>query len=188
MSEPNRSVKVLILEDVPEDAELMIHELEMDGFNLDSRIVDDQIAFESDLEHFKPDIILSDFSLPKTSGLEALLIAKTKAPDVPFIFITGTIGEEIAAETILNGASGLLLKQNLKKLPKMVNELIQSRSLTSHRLKGVLDRIDHRIKENVEALSRINTFINGSKKTQELSENIKSTIEELKNIQSNLKD
>ncbi len=186
--EPNKNVKILILEDIPEDAELMTSELENAGFVVDWRAVDDEVGFESALDHFKPDIILADYSLPKTSGLEALVIAQRKASDVPFVFVTGIVGEEIAAETILNGASGLLLKKNISKLPNLVASLIQSKSMVSQRLNGVLERIDNRIKENVDTLSRIHKFMEGNKMSDPVTQDIKLTISQLKSIQDDLKD
>ena len=187
-SDQDYAIKVLILEDVLEDAELMTNELENSGLILDHRVVDDEVSFESALQHFKPDIILADFNLPKTSGLEALVIAQREAPDVPFVFVTGTIGEEIAAETILNGASGLLLKKNMDKLPKTVTDLLQSKSVISQRLNSVLKRIDNRIKENVNTLSQIHAFMEGNLKGNKVSDDIKLTISQLKSIQEDLKD
>ncbi|MEQ6122159.1 response regulator [Reichenbachiella sp. MALMAid0571] len=182
-----KTIKVLILEDLPEDAELMKSELENEGFIVDSRVVSDAVAFESTLEHFKPEVILADYKLPKTSGLEALMIAQRKAPDVPFVFVTGTIGEEIAAETILNGASGLLLKKNISKLPKMINDLLSSKSKINHQPNSVLG-IDSRIQKNLEALNRIQAFIKKRKKVGEISEDLKLTISQLKSIQDDLKE
>ena len=179
-------IKVLILEDSPEDAELMVDQLEESGHIVEVRIVSDELSFRSDIHHFKPDIILSDYKLPKINGLEALLIALEVDPLIPFIFVTGTIGEEIAAETILNGASGLVLKDNLKKLPHLVERILSTENRQKTRMSFVIDRVNNRIEENVQALNRINDFLHESPGKKSVSEELKKAIGNLDNIRKDL--
>ena len=76
------------------------------------------------LEEFAPDLILSDFSLPLFDGLSALEIARARRPDTPYIFVSGTIGEERAIESIKRGATDYVLKSNLRRLPAAITRAL----------------------------------------------------------------
>ena len=181
-------IKVLILEDSPEDAELMVDQLEESGYVVDVRIASDDVSFRSDIQYFKPDIILSDYKLPKINGLEALLIALEVDPLIPFVYVTGAIGEEIAAETILSGASALILKENLKKLPQVVQQIMSTENRQNARMSSVMKRVNDRIEENVQALSRINEFLHESPERKTIAEDLKKAISNLDNIREDLKN
>src|SRR5262245_14091243 len=85
----------LPVEDQATDAELCLHELKRAGLRFESRRVETRSAFEAALDEFAPDMIISDFSLPGSfDGLLALELAHDKLPEVPFVFVSGTIGEE----------------------------------------------------------------------------------------------
>ncbi|MEM0993166.1 MAG: response regulator [Bacteroidota bacterium] len=72
------------------------------------------------------DLILTDYNLPDYNGLEALLVSKEKMPQVPFVFVTGTLNdEEKVAQAVLRGASGYILKDNLKEIEERLNPIIQ---------------------------------------------------------------
>ena len=113
-------IKVLILEDVPLDAELVERELKKEGLNYIPLIVDTENDFLNALSVFKPDIILADHSLPHFDGLSALKITLEKSPHIPFIFVSGKIGEDFAVEMLKEGATDYVLKNNLSKLPHSV--------------------------------------------------------------------
>lgn len=82
--------------------------------------------FEAKLIDFQPDIVLSDYNLPDMNGLEALLYVREHLDSTPFIFITGILNdEEKVADTILSGASGYLLKENIKNLPELLGNVIE---------------------------------------------------------------
>ena len=82
--------------------------------------------FQEKLVQFQPDIVLSDYNLPDMNGLEALLYVREHLDSTPFIFITGILNdEEKVAEAILNGASGYLLKDNLRNLPELLETVLQ---------------------------------------------------------------
>lgn len=165
----SRYLKVLILEDVGTDAELMRRTLEKEGFFLNARIADDQASFRGYLENFRPDLILADYQLPTFSGLDALIISQEMDREIPFIFVTGTVGEEIAAETILNGASGFVLKSNLPRLATIVSELFQpgnSGEWNSPHIQRARKRIDARIKANQDLLEKINKFLSQHKDSE----------------------
>lgn len=109
-------IKVLILEDVPLDAELIERELKKEGFNFTSHRVEREEEYRVEMEKWKPHIILADHSLPQFDGVSALKIAHELSPTTPFIFVSGKIGEEFAVEMLKKGATDYVLKHNLSKL------------------------------------------------------------------------
>jgi len=121
---PKDPLRILMVEDVSADAELELRELRRDGLRFSARIVELERNFRKELEIFEPDVILSDFSLPHFSGMEVLSIARELRPDIPFIFVSGTIGEENAVQALKNGATDYLLKTNLKRFPAAVRRAI----------------------------------------------------------------
>src|SRR5438105_322750 len=90
------SIRVLLTEDVSSDAELQVRELKRAGLRVSHRIADSEESFSQALRDFAPDVILSDFSMPGFDGMAALAIAREQSPDTPFVFVSGTIGEEYA--------------------------------------------------------------------------------------------
>ena len=113
---PGEVIRILILEDEVSDAELLLIQLEESGFAFDCRWARNKREFTTYLAEYPADIILSDYSLPGFTGLEALSQVRSKQPFTPFIVVTGTLGEEKAVETILNGATDFLLKEHLANL------------------------------------------------------------------------
>ena len=122
MSTP--TIRVLLTEDVAADAELEVRELKRAGLRVAHRVVDSQESFEAVLRDFSPDIILSDFSMPQFDGMAALRLATELCPDVPFIFVSGTIGEEYAIRALRSGATDYVLKSNLVRLPAAVERAL----------------------------------------------------------------
>src|SRR5262249_50821876 len=86
--------------------------------------VDTENAFRNALVEFGPDVILSDFSMPLFDGVSALFIAREQCPEVPFIFVSGTIGEEYAINALKNGATDYVLKGNLARLASAVERAL----------------------------------------------------------------
>jgi diguanylate cyclase (GGDEF)-like protein/PAS domain S-box-containing protein len=120
----NGKFKILQVEDVRTEAELALRELKRAGIRCESRRVETRIDFQRELADFQPDIILSDFSMPHFDGMEALDIAARDYPDIPFIFVSGTLGEEYAVRALKNGATDYVLKTNLIRLPAAVERAI----------------------------------------------------------------
>lgn len=114
--DPNHPVRVLLVEDSPEDAELVTGQLEDAGLCFTAQRVEDGEALSRALDEFQPELILSDLSLPGYSGHEALALVRQRTPDTPFIFVSGTIGEETAIEALQQGAADYILKQNMARL------------------------------------------------------------------------
>jgi len=120
-----QDLRVLIVEDVAEDADLAVRQLTRNGIGCVHRIVDTEPNFRSALREFRPHIILSDFTLPAFDGLAALDIALRDSPDVPFIFLSGTIGEERAIEALRRGAVDYVLKTNPARLVPAVQRALR---------------------------------------------------------------
>lgn len=129
-------LKALIVEDVATEAELAVRELRQSGIYLDTHIVQNEATLREGLSTFQPDIILSDFTLPQFDGMRALRITREVSPDIPFIFVSGTIGEERAIEALRQGASDYVLKTNLKRLPQAIRQAIEHRRLALERLQA----------------------------------------------------
>lgn len=127
--------RILILEDVLLDAELMERELKKEGLNFESLIVDSREDYIKGLEEFKPDLILADHSLPQFDGLSALKIKKEIFPNIPFLFVSGKIGEEFAVEMLKEGATDYVLKNNLLKLgPAVKRALKEAEEYKAHQI------------------------------------------------------
>ena len=120
-----KELTILCVEDVPADVVRLNHALREGGMSFRSKRVETQEAFLHELERNPPDVILSDHGLPTFDGFMALTIAREKCPDVPFIFVTGKIGEQIAVETLRNGATDYVLKSNLAKLAPTIERALR---------------------------------------------------------------
>jgi len=118
-------LRILIVEDVASDVILMNHELRRGGFNFRSKRVDTKGEFLRELEREPPDVILSDHGLPGFDGFTALAIAREKCPEVPFIFVTGSLGEERAVETLKGGATDYVLKNHMVNLAPAVRHALR---------------------------------------------------------------
>ncbi|MEO6925144.1 MAG: response regulator [Rhodanobacter sp.] len=117
-------IRVLQVEDSELDAELVLAELEADGIPYDVRLVDDQDGYLSALDEFSPNIVLSDLSVPGFSGQHALELLRVRDEDLPFIFVSATLGEEAAIEALRNGATDYILKQNPARLASAVRRAL----------------------------------------------------------------
>jgi PAS domain S-box-containing protein len=113
-------LRILSLEDDPRDTELIQELLEAAGIACEATRVYTEPAFRASLEEAAVDLILADYTLPSFDGLSALKLAKSACPDVPFIFVTGTLGEEVAIEALKIGATDYVLKTRLSRLAPSV--------------------------------------------------------------------
>ncbi|ULU27024.1 response regulator [Dyella terrae] len=118
-------IRVLQIEDSQLDAELVLSELDADHIDYDVRLVDAERDYLSALEEFQPDIVLSDLSMPGFSGQRALDILRERDTDLPFIFVSATLGEEAAIEALRNGATDYILKQNPARLASAVRRAMR---------------------------------------------------------------
>jgi PAS domain S-box-containing protein len=120
-----RQIKVLLVEDRADDAEMLLREMHLRGLDVVSRRVYTGADYAEALETFAPDLILSDYTLPGFDGMDALQIARTSRPDTPFIFVSGTIGEERAIQALKQGAIDYVLKENRARLVPAIERALR---------------------------------------------------------------
>lgn len=127
MSQPptDRAISLLMLEDSPLDAELTLAQLGFARISYVHRRVEDRHGFENAIREECPDLILSDYALPSFDGLSALSIAQELCPDVPFLLVSGVLGEEVAVESLKRGATDYVLKQHLERLGPAVRRALK---------------------------------------------------------------
>ena len=127
-------LKMLMVEDMPADAEMTLRELARSGMEFVVRRVETEAELRRECVEFEPDIVVSDFALPKFDGLSALRVVRELRPDLPFIFLSGTIGEETAIESLRSGANDYVLKTNLARLPMAVRRALHDVDQRTRRL------------------------------------------------------
>jgi PAS domain S-box-containing protein len=120
-----KPLKILLLEDKPSDAKLIQLELRKTNKEFECRVVQDKKNFLKELKAFQPDLILSDYSMPQFTGLDALDIAKKKCPEIPFIIVTDSLNEETAVKCIRWGAWDYVIKDKLVQLGNAVKNAIK---------------------------------------------------------------
>ena len=120
----NIKLKLLILEDNPIDAELMVRELKKEGFVLEWKRVETEKAFKEALAE-KPDIILSDYKLTSFDDMAAIKLQRQIAPEIPLILVSGTIGEELAVECLKAGATDYVHKKRLSRLNPVIKRALK---------------------------------------------------------------
>jgi signal transduction histidine kinase len=117
-------LRILIVEDQVSDAELVQRFLTRTGMAFTAVVVDARASFVQQLTAFRPDVILSDFSLPGFSGETALKIAQEQCPHIPFIFLSSMLGDEAAVDLIRQGATDYVLKDRLGRLPLVISRAV----------------------------------------------------------------
>jgi signal transduction histidine kinase len=117
-------LRILILEDDPNDADLEQRHLTSAGLDFSAVVVDTRATFVQQLEAFRPEVILSDFSLPGFSGESALRIVQERCPHIPFIFLSGALGDEEAVELIRQGATDYVLKDRPARLASVIRRAL----------------------------------------------------------------
>jgi diguanylate cyclase (GGDEF)-like protein len=126
------SLNLLVLEDSPNDAELMIEMLREAGFDPTFRRVDSKEAYIRELDQ-RPDFILSDYSMPQFTAQDALQIMKERGLDLPFIIVSGCMGEDMAVECMKAGAADYLLKDRLARLGHAVTQALERKRLVEEK-------------------------------------------------------
>ena len=127
-------VRLVLVEDMPMEAEIAVRQLESGGFSCTWKRVDTEAGLRAVLRELKPDVILSDFTLPGFDGISALEISRELAPDTPFIFLSGTLGEERAIDALQRGAYDYVLKSNLARLVPAVRRALSDAAIRRGRL------------------------------------------------------
>ena len=148
----SRRVRILHLEDDRNDAVIAHTLLSGDGLACEIERVETREDFEAALDRGGFDLIISDFSLPMFDGISALAIARKKCPDVPFIFLSGAIGEETAVASLQAGATDYVVKQRLARLPAAVRRALREAEERAER-KRLEDHL--RQSQKMEAIGRL---------------------------------
>ena len=126
-------MRILYLEDEPKDAELVHASLEAEGITCDVIRADTQSDFVAFLRQGAFDLVLADYTLPLFDGISALRIAQEVRPDVPFIFVSGTLGEELAIEALKQGATDYVFKTRLSRIAPSVRRALREADERSER-------------------------------------------------------
>jgi signal transduction histidine kinase len=145
---------ILMLEDDPSDAELTKFALRKGGLNFSLVRVETRDEYIQELQQNPPELILSDYSLPGFNGYTALHIAQEKCPQIPFIFVTGTMGEEVAIETLKSGATDYVLKTRLSRLiPAVHRAMREARDRAQHK------RAEDELRESHKQLRALSVYL-----------------------------
>lgn len=133
---------VLLLEDNPDDAKLCLVELKRAGFEIDSEIATNSKEFTERLQTKSYDLILADYHLPDWTGLDALRWLRKSGHEIPFILVTGMLGDDLAVECIKEGAVDYVLKQRLDRLPHACRRALDETLLRADRDRAEKERLD----------------------------------------------
>jgi PAS domain S-box-containing protein len=177
----NDPLHILMLEDVATDADLIQRELDREGLAFEARRVTTRDAFTQALDAFDPDIILADYSLPSFDGLAALEVAQAERPHVPVVFVSGAIGEERAIETLKQGATDYVLKDQLSRLGPAVRRALREAEERRARREAeeALRRAHDELEQKVEARTA---------ELREANAALKEEIEERKRVERALRE
>ncbi len=162
---------ILLVEDMPGDAELARRQIDRLGFSVELVVVDQRGTFAEELARREPDLIVSDYSLPSFSGMEALALARERYPLVPFVILTGSINEEVAVDCMKAGADDYVLKENIQRLGAAVQTALRNGSLRREKAvaeenlrlalvekETLLNEIHHRVRNNLQVVSGLLTM------------------------------
>ncbi|AFM11794.1 response regulator [Turneriella parva] len=159
-------LRIIIVEDSENDAELLLSRLREADYLPSGPRVETEADFLEALRTV-PDIIFSDYSMPHFSGMRALEIAKSVAPDIPFILVSGTVGEEIAVQSMLLGATDYLLKDSTLRLASAVKRALDEKRLRYEQAKALesLRHSEERFREVVENIREV-FWVSNDEKTK----------------------
>jgi signal transduction histidine kinase len=148
----SEELRFLIVEDLPADVELEVRELRKAGLAFSYRRVDTEAGFRDAVRDFRPHLIISDYSLPAVDGMEFLAVARVACPGVPFLFVSGTIGEDRAVEALKQGATDYVLKDRLASLPERVRRALKEADGRRQR-----ERLEEQLRQaqKVDAIGRL---------------------------------
>jgi diguanylate cyclase (GGDEF)-like protein len=152
-----QDLRLLIVEDVAAEAELAVHQLKRAGLNCAWVRVETEEALLKALRELRPHVVLSDFALPHYDGSDALSLIQREAPEIPFIFVSGTIGEERAIEALKAGAVDYVLKTNLARLAPAVQRALDD--VASRRARQAAEVRIERLSRVLHMLSAINAGV-----------------------------
>ena len=149
-----KDIRILMLEDNVSDAELVKYALRDGGLNFTLKRVEARSQYETELKDDPPNIILLDYALPDFDGFAALQMAQEKVPDIPLIFVTGTLGEEVVIEMLKSGATDYVLKTRLSRLVPAVQRAMREAGDRAERR-----RTEERLKKSHEQLRALSVYL-----------------------------
>ncbi|MDX1761948.1 MAG: response regulator [Christiangramia sp.] len=174
----NTSLRILLVEDLETDAALIQRQIRKVVKSPEIEVTDNLEDCKEILVNFAPDVVLSDYNLPTCTGLDVMHLVKDYDENIAFIFITGTINdEELAANTILSGASGYILKKHMNNLSEKLEPLlkkvvinmvardelrerIRNNKITVNQIYDYLDKINADNAEHQQNVEKIKNAIN----------------------------
>jgi two-component system sensor histidine kinase UhpB len=152
-------IRILILEHDEDDIALIEYELKKGGISYKAKIVETREDYGKALDEFNPDIILSDYSLPSFDGIHAFAMRQEKAPEIPFIFVSGAIGEENSVELIKSGVTDYVLKDKLYSLTLKLNRALKEAEEKKAKLATEMKLIKgERLLAEAQAIARIGNW------------------------------
>ena len=131
-----RPLRLLLVEDSESDATLLIEHLRQGGYDPQYTRIDSAEALSKALEH-EWDVVIADYTMPGFSGTAALSIVRERGLEVPFIFVSGTIGEDVAVEAMKHGADDYIIKNNLNRLIPAINRELRDAEVRRERTRAV---------------------------------------------------
>lgn len=158
------TINILLLEDSPLDAELTTAYLSRGGLDYTIERVDSREEFLAALQNRRFDLILADYALPAFDGISALELARENAPQTPFIFVSGTLGEDIAIRSLQRGATDYVLKQKLERLAPAVRRALQEAEdrIERRRSRQELRESERRFRQLANAMDQLIWTVDGS--------------------------
>lgn len=166
-------LKILHLEDEPADAELIKSALQSEDISFDIRRVASREKYVEAVRQGGYDLIFADYSLPGFDGLTALEIAREKCPDIPFIFVTGKMGEELAIDSLKSGATDYVLKHRLSRLSPAVKRALAEvqerikRKNAETELKKYQEHLEELVRQRTDELESVNAQLKAANKDLE---------------------
>jgi CheY-like chemotaxis protein len=118
------AIRVLLVEDAPIDAELVLRQMKRHGLVVESKRVSNEADFRAALLAFAPDLVLSDYAMPQFSGSRALEVRRELAPHVPFVFVSGSVRPQDAITARAEGAADFVMKDDLSRLGPAIDQLL----------------------------------------------------------------
>lgn len=149
-----KEVSILMLEDDTADVELTRHALTSGGLSFALTPVASREAFLAELDHRTPDLLLLDYCVPAFDGLSALEAARDRAPQIPAIFVTGTLGEEVVIEMLKSGATDYVLKTRLSRLVPAVQRAMREAGVRNER-----KRAEDKLRRSLEQLRALSVYL-----------------------------